>query len=291
MSPQVMHPTSIRIFLADGTPEGIRLVGKSNWTGKAIVAGRPQLAEALGRDEMSQPGVYVLIGPGESGLPRIYIGEADVLKNRLRNHQRNKDFWTRFVAFTSTDENLNKAHIRYLESKLVALARRANQWEIDNSTDPAEPSLSEADRADAEWFLGEMLVIYPILGVDAFEAAADESPGVEGGEILTLKQRGAEGKGRETKDGFVVHSGSKARASETSSIHEYLRELRNQLLEMGVLSLDGDHLVFTQDYRFASPSTAAGVMVGSAANGRVAWKTPGGKTLKEIQNANAEAVT
>lgn len=291
MSPQATHPTSIRIFLADGTPEGIRLVGKSNWTGKAIVAGRAQLAEALGRDEMGQPGVYVLIGPGESGLSRIYIGEADVLNNRLRNHQRNKDFWTRFVAFTSTDENLNKAHIRYLESKLVALARRANQWEIDNSTDPAEPSLSEADRADAEWFLREMLVIYPILGVDAFESAAREASEVESGELLSLSQRGAVGKGREATDGFVVLSGSKARATETNSIHAYMSELRTQLLDKGVLVRDGNYLLFTQDFRFASPSTAAGVLVGGAANGRLAWKTSGGKTLKQIQDESAEAVT
>ena len=88
----------------------------------------------------------------------------------------------------------------------------------------------------------------------------------------------------------MVLSGSRARASETNSIHDYLRELRKQLLDKGVLSPDGDHLLFTQDYRFASPSTAAGVMVGSAANGRVAWKSVGRQDAKEIQNENAEAV-
>ena len=239
MSPQATHPTSIRIFLADGTPEGIRLVGKSNWTGKAIVAGRAQLAEALGRDEMGQPGVYVLIGPGESGLSRIYIGEADVLNNRLRNHQRNKDFWTRFVAFTSTDESLNKAHIRYLESKLVALARRANQWEIDNSTDPAEPSLSEADRADAEWFLREMLVIYPILGVDAFESAAE---GSIGGRIRRTPVVESEGRGREGQGGDRRFRGAlrlqspRNRDQLDPCLYERITE---QLLDKGVLVRDG----------------------------------------------------
>jgi hypothetical protein len=286
----VAKPTSIRIFLADGTPEGIRIVEKSNWTGRAVVASRAQLAEALKRDELSRPGVYVLIGSSSSGMSRIYVGEADVLRDRLKQHAIQKDFWTAFTAFTSTDQNLNKAHVRYLESRLVALAKAANQWEIENQAVPAEPPLSEADRADAEWFLGEMLVIYPILGVDAFESAAEEISEVEAGEVLSLKQRGAEGKGRETKDGFVVLAGSRARVSETNSIHEYMRELRKQLLDKDVLSPNGDHLVFTQDYRFASPSTAAGVMVGSAANGRVAWKSSGGKTLKQIQKENAEAI-
>jgi hypothetical protein len=65
----------------------------------------------------------------------------------------------------------------------VALAKAANQWEIENQAVPAEPPLSEADRADAEWFLGEMLVIYPILGVDAFESAAEEISEVEAGKF------------------------------------------------------------------------------------------------------------
>jgi hypothetical protein len=283
------RPTSIRIFLADGTPEGIRIVEKSNWTGRAVVASRAQLTDALHRDELVRPGVYVLLGPSETGTSRIYIGEADVLQDRLKLHAKQKDFWTRFVAFTSTDENLNKAHVRYLESRLVALAKAANQWEIDNHAVPAEPPLSEADRADAEWFLAEMLVIYPILSVDAFESAAEEVPLTEGADELVLSQRGAEANGREVKDGFVVLAGSRARATLTNSVPSLVNKLRQQLIERGVLVLDGDHLVFTQDFRFASPSLAAGTLVGGAANGREAWRSSNGKTLKSIQNERTES--
>ena len=282
------RPTSIKIFLADGTPDGIRIVEKSNWTGRAVVASRAQLSEALHRDELARPGVYVLTGSDDSGSARLYVGEADVLGERLRNHASRKDFWTRFIAFTSTDENLNKAHVRYLESKLIGLAKAANQWELENSATPGEPPLSEADRADADWFLDEMLVIYPILGVDAFEAASTEAPAPDAAGDLTLSQRGAEGRGRETKDGFVVLAGSRARATEVPSIHAYLRELRQQLVARGVLAVDGEHLLFTQDFRFTSPSTAAGVLVGSAANGRKAWRSADGRMLKEIQAARAD---
>ena len=204
-------------------------------------------------------------------------------------HAIQKDFWTRFVAFTSTDKNLNKAHVRYLESQLVKLAKSANQWEIENNATPAVPPLSEADRADSNWFLDEMLVIYPILSIDAFEAASAESPAAEGSEHLTLSQRGSDGRGRETKDGFVVLEGSRARSAVTKSIHHYLLELRQQLLRRGVLVQDGDRLLFTQDFRFASPSAAAGVLVGGASNGRKAWKASDGRTLKSIQDERAEA--
>jgi hypothetical protein len=132
----VPRPTSIKLFLADGSPDGIRIVEKSNWTGRAVVASRAQLSEALQRDELARPGVYVLTGSDDSGSPRLYVGEADVLGERLRNHASRKDFWIRFIAFTSTDENLNKAHVRYLESKLIALAKAANQWQLENSAIP-----------------------------------------------------------------------------------------------------------------------------------------------------------
>lgn len=282
------HPSWIRILLVDGKPEGIRIVEKSNWTGVAVLASRSQLPEALARAEMGRPGIYVLTGEGEGGAPTLYVGEADVLRDRLKQHASRKDFWTRFVAFVSSNEGLNKAHVRYLESRLIALARAANQWVVENATVPAEPPLSEADRAGVDGFLREMLVIYPILGIDAFEAASAEVavPGLASD--LRLKERGAAGLGREVSDGFVVLAGSRARIEEVPSIHSYLRDLRMQLLERGVLAREGEHLVFTQDYRFSSPSTAAGVLVGGASNGRRAWKNQAGETLKRLQNARAQ---
>lgn len=288
------RPTSIRIFLADGIPEGLRIVEKSNWTGRAVVASRSQLDGALLRDELGQPGVYVLTGQSEDGAARVYIGEADVLRDRLKHHAINKDFWTRLVAFTSTNEGLNKAHVRYLEARLVALAREANQWEMENGTQPASPPLSEPDMADAEWFLAEMLVIFPVLGIDAFEAATEQArTSAKGAENetpeLRLRERGAEGRGREVADGFVVLKGSHARVHEVESIHSYLRDLRAQLRERGVLAVQGESLVFTQDFRFSSPSTAAGVLVGGSANGRRSWKNERGQTLKALQQERSGA--
>lgn len=286
------RPTSIRIFLADGVPEGLRIVEKSNWTGRAVVAGRAQLSQAMDRDELSHPGVYVLTGPADEGAPRLYVGEADVLRDRLRQHVAGKDFWTRFVAFTSTNEGLNKAHVRYLEARLVELAKTANQWSLDNSTAPAPPPLSEPDRADAEWYLQEMLVIFPLLGIDAFETAAGQARdavGADSTQTLVLDERGASAKGREVGDGFVVFAGSRARAKETASIHDYMSDLRQQLMAREVLRADGDALVFTQDFRFNSPSTAAGVLVGGAANGRLAWKSADGRTLKMLQQQRAKS--
>jgi len=274
-------PTSIRIFLTDGSPEGIRVISKSNWTGRAVMASRSQLEDALQRKELAHPGVYVLSGTDTNGAQNIYIGEADLLRYRLKQHVGTKEFWDRFVAFSCTDGTLNKAHVRYLEYRLIKLAKKANQWAVENNVIPSEPPLSEADRADAEWFLSEMLIIFPILGIDAFEEASVTINPTSSD--LVLSERGAEGRGQEAKDGFVVRKGSRARLNETASIHKYIHKLRQQLIKRKVLIEEDNALVFSQDYRFTSPSTAAGVLVGGTSNGRRAWKTTTGKILKELQ--------
>ncbi|MCE3028112.1 DUF4357 domain-containing protein [Salinicola sp. DM10] len=190
---------------------------------------------------------------------------------------------------------MNKANVRYLEARLLALAKAANQWAVENTAYPAPPPLNEADKADAEWFLAEMLVIFPLLGIDAFESASSQTNAAptEAAEpplTLYLKERGAKGSGREVTDGFVVLKGSLARAEETASIHHYMHEQRQTLKTRGVLAPQDGALIFTQDFRFSSPSTAAGVLVGGASNGRVAWKDASGKTLKAIQEARLDAL-
>lgn len=281
---------SIRIFLADGTPEGLRLIEKSNWTGLGIVCPRSQYAQARQRGEFSRPGVYVLVGPGESALPQIYVGEAEELRSRLDNHQQNKDFWTRLVAFTSKDGNINKAHVRYLESRLIALANAAKRAEVANGNAPVLPALSEPDTADVENFLREMLLIFPILEVSAFQLSGAGQPAsstqgtsraTEAALQLTGPQTSATG--TDTAEGFVVAAGSRGRLEEVRSMHEWLRNIRQSLIGQGILVPGGDQVVLTQDYAFDSPTSAAGVLLGRAANGRTEWKNRRGKTLKQLQ--------
>lgn len=278
-------PYSIKIFVPGGDPDGLRTIEKSNWSGAGIVIPRALMPEARGRRELSRTGVYVLLGPPEeAGLPRIYVGEGDPIKPRLDQHATKKDFWTTCIAFTSKDENLNKAHVQYLESKLVQRANDAKRCVLENGNAPALPSLSEADAAEAEGFLSEVLLCFPLLGVSVFSTA---TPASRAGRALRLASKGIEARGAETSEGFLVQAGSRAEKDEVPSCHDYLRELRRELIRNGVLKRSGGAYEFTQDYVFNSPSTAAGVVQGRSANGRVDWKTADGRTLKELQEAGA----
>jgi len=281
------QPFSVRIFLVDGDPAGIKVVEKSNWSGVGLVFPQPLFGKAKARPELQRTGVYVLVGPGESAQrPRVYIGEGDPILPRLNQHELKKDWWTHAVCFTSKDQNLNKAHIQYLESRLVELAAAAKRCDLDNGNTSQPPSLSEADRADAEGFLQDVLLCMPILGHAFFEQAS-QAKAIS--QRYHLSARGVQAEGFESSEGFVVVMGSQAAVDERPSIHGYLKDMRASLLKEGVMQTTGQHLVFSQDYSFASPRTAAGVVVGGAANGRELWKTKEGRTLKEMQESYTTA--
>ena len=92
-------PFSLRIFVADGDPDGLRVVERSNWIGKALIFPRALLPKVKQRDELSQTGVYLLLGPRDDGEgEKLYIGEGDPIRPRLDSHYAQKDFWTRAVG-------------------------------------------------------------------------------------------------------------------------------------------------------------------------------------------------
>lgn len=279
---------SVRVFLPDGDPAGVKVIEKSNWTGTGLVIPRPLFASAKTRSDLDRAGVYFLVGESERGLlPKVYVGEGDPVRPRLESHGRQKDFWTHAVAFTSKDQSLNKAHVQRLEARLVELAKSAKRCVLDNGNVPQPPSLTEADTADVEGFLDDIRLCLPTLGYTFFEQAEARPAGVRA--TLYLKARGIEAQGAETTDGFVARAGSHAALTETDSFHAYMRDIRAELIQQGVLRQVGDRYELTQDYTFASPSTAAGVLLGRNSNGRVDWKTSDGRTLKSIQEAEGGA--
>ena len=118
---RTMKETATVRFLAEGDPASVRTAEISNWTGKAVAGPRSQLDLVLKRDEAAKPGVYFLTGVNpETGKQRVYIGEAEAIRSRIKNHL-DRDFWKTIIFFVSKDENLTKAHIKYLEGKLIEM--------------------------------------------------------------------------------------------------------------------------------------------------------------------------
>jgi hypothetical protein len=163
-------PFTIRIFVPDGDPEGVRIIDRMNWTGLGIFIPREKWPETRRRDEFGRPGVYILVGyEGDTDRPTIYVGQADDLRERLDQHAKAKEFWDFAITFLSTNNSLNRAHILWLEYALYAKAKSADRADLDNSQTPSEPRLSESERADIQAFLNEILQILPLAGLRVFE--------------------------------------------------------------------------------------------------------------------------
>jgi hypothetical protein len=278
---------TVRLFLADGLPQGIVIADVGNWNGKALAAPRGRLPELLRRPEASRTGVYILLGPNPDQVDGMiaYIGEADDIAARMRIHLRSesKDFFDRVVFLVSSDEMLTKGHVRYLESRLIKLTQEAGSVALTNDTHPDFQRLPEADRADMDTFVDNAALILPILGCDLFRrrqrpqavTQADLGPaGAHARPVFTFATGGASATGQETEDGFVVFAGSTARRAASSTFPAGYAALRDKLVARAQLA-QGDTpelWTFGSDVIFSSPSAAASIVSGRSASGPLEWK-------------------
>jgi hypothetical protein len=279
---------SVRLFLVEGTANGIITAEIVNWTGHVLMAPRAKLHDVLARSEAQRTGIYFLFGEIAEigGKQPVYIGESDNVGRRLIQHSRNdeRDF-ERFCIVTSKDLNLTKAHARYLENKLTILAKSSERAEVLNSLEPALSILPESDVADMEYFIEQVRLILPVLGFDILREKF-VPPAQIGQQVihepdtqipivpLVLRQsrKGLVAKAVERQGEIVVLKGSLAEINPDFAVNQY-QPLRDKLLSEGTLvpTADQSFLVFTKDTLFSSPSAAAAVIYGRNANGRTSW--------------------
>jgi Domain of unknown function (DUF4357) len=278
-----MTSATIKLFLPRGDAKSLRTAEISNWTGKAVAAPRTELDELLAREELEKAGVYILIGSDpHTNAPRAYIGEAEVIRDRLKQH-KTKEFWVSAIIFVSKDENLTKAHVRYLESRLLAEATQVSRFTLEQNQ-AGGSRLPESDREDMEVFLARIRQLLPVLGSDILSPIAQSTAKAQPGGVLFCRNKGAEARGQRTVNGFVVFHGSTAVLEERPSAesYPYISAQRKQLLADGTLVPKDGFLVFTKDAEFSSPSAAAVVIHGGSANGLIVWKAKDGKSLKQL---------
>lgn len=278
---------SLELFFIDGRPDGMLTAHVFNWTGHVLRAPRTQIKQALERKEAAHTGVYILLGD-EDGEPLAYIGEAEELGRRIRDHARGKEWWDTVVLVTTTANNLHKAHIKYLEARLVEIARSVATTPLENGNTPPRSSLSEADQANMEGFIDRLAMVLPAIGMDMFlekkrkptmsdhlpNAALDIVEACDGVFFeMAIPRHGIAATALVLDGDVIVKAGSKARIEwiGVQSHNAGYAKLFQSLIDGGILSVGADHSVFTSDYAFSSPSAAAAIISGRAANGRTSW--------------------
>jgi hypothetical protein len=273
----------------DADPDGRMVCELSNWNGKAYRIPRGKVKNCSDRPELKGTSVYLLFGRAESSTtkPKAYIGEAENAYSRLVQHVSEKEFWNESVVFISKDENLNKAHIKYLESRLYEIASSAGRYDIENGNTPTRSSISESDQAEMEEFIEYIKILINTMGFKVFEPLVKvESNSQEPEECFYVRgARGADGRGKRTSDGFVVFAGSQVALATVTSFPKGFNALRDELIDNEIIIKNGDSLALASDYLFSSPSTAASVIMGRSANGLIEWKNLNGIGLKSVEES------
>lgn len=230
---------------------------------------------------MNNTGVYFLFGcDDETDAEQVYIGETENIMNRLKQHLSEKDFWTECIVFISKDNNLNKAHIKYLENHLYILAKESRRYEVINNNVPTEASISEMDRAEMDEFIDNMRLILGVLGHKILEPSVNSENDRNSSLFILQDRTGAKASGKLVSEGFAVLKGSKIAENVASSLSGSVVNKRQLLFDKGIVD---ENLTFTQDWIFTSPSLAAAIVVGYSINGRSAWKNKKGVSLKDIE--------
>ena len=284
-----MSGKQIKLFLVDGTPGGVTTAEMTTaWTGHVLAASRSDLGDLLQRPEAQRTGVYLLLGDDEAvvGDTRCYIGEADVVADRLKYHQRDKDFWDRVVVITSKDTNLTKSHGRYLESRLISLASQARRVSLENGTAPPVPALPEADASDMDYFLSQLQIVLPVLGVNAIRVRPQKpvTPAtveVTESPIFHLQnvKGGVDAQAQQIDGEFTMLAGSTVvaswhgvgKAESTRKAYASYHAQHERLLADGAITVENGVGRVARDIVFSSPSTAGAVALGRSCNGRREW--------------------
>ncbi|MGJ8625363.1 MAG: GIY-YIG nuclease family protein [Sulfitobacter sp.] len=299
-----MDARSLELFFIDGLPDGMLTAEVFNWTGHVLRFPRTKILEALKRPEAENTGVYILLGE-QHGEPLAYIGEAETIADRLRGHIAQKDWWDRAVCISARGDLLHKAHVKYLESRLIEKARSIGSIALENANTPTRSSLTEAAQANMESFLSTLDMVLPAIRVDMFlnkvrsksipsQRAHDSADSCD--QIFELRTPKHELFATAIlRDGeWIVQAGSKGRSEWAGSLetNTHYFKLHAELLANGTLAIKDGFAVFQEDYAFSSPSAAGAVINGRSTNGRIAWRhLTTGKTYAEweTQRVAAEA--
>jgi Domain of unknown function (DUF4357) len=290
---------SLELFFIYGKPDQMLTAEVFGWTGHILMLPRTQLAEALLRKEAKYTGVYLLIGENEQGA-LAYIGEAEDVGFRIKSHDAKKDWWTSAILITTSANTLHKAHVKYLESRLVEIAKKIGKIDLENGNLPACPSLTEASEANMEAFLEQILTVLPALRIDFL--LANTRPATENmiknfnksSTVFALinDKFNINAKAVIENGEFIVQKGSQARKEWVGHVSKTsgYSKLCDQLVLQGVLTQRGNCRIFNENYAFNSPSAAAAVIQGRSSNGPTNWKVKGTqKSYKDWENEKLAA--
>ncbi|MBB2684366.1 UNVERIFIED_ORG: hypothetical protein GGD47_001943 [Rhizobium etli] len=288
MSAQPSAGRVVKIFITGRDPRSLRTVELDNWTGVAIT-GQPEFFKKALEDEvLSRSCVYLLIrSSADDDLPEIYVGESDDFSQRYTNGKFPIEFDT-FLIFTSKDDNLTRAHVKWLERELWSILKRnSGKASVANTNKPTGSNLPRADIATMQTYLGNLIYVLEALGYDLFSveertfataiASASEPPAAPDKLFLDLyatalpNRTDAKAYLRYVDAAYTLQAGSKINPVATESLPSNVRKLRDALMKDGLLAQRDGYLELLRDIPFSKPSPASALVKGRSSTGYRDW--------------------
>ena len=274
----------IELFLVNGTADSLITAELSNWNGMAVKILRVELS-SCNNDDITKPGVYFLFCKEDDGSDSVYIGEAENVQERLKQHVRDYQsdketyYWNTAVIFVGRD--LNKAMIRYLENQFVQIARESKRYLVLTNNTYQNTVLKDSQKAVMEEFIDNVKTLINALGYKVLEplVQANLPSSKIDDEVLYITSGSVNARGMVTSEGFVVLSGTTVNETTAQSLSPGMLKLRKDLLD----STKVENLMTIEDILFSSSSAAADFVLGYSASGPRSWKAKNGRTLKEIE--------
>lgn len=279
----------------DGDVTGRIKCTMPGWSGLAYKIPRIYLDKCKDREQLKQSGVYFLFGKNNFDEDAVYIGQAGIRKNgegvlfRVAEHLKDDFYFNEAVMFTTSGNSWGPTEISYLENKFTNLAIDTNRYKVQNGNDPNPGNVTEEKEAELEIYVEQFKIMLGVLGYRIFVplVKTPESVVEEHDDELILglsrkikrSQRNIEAYCKRTNEGFVVLAGSQIEETDSGSIPNVIKELRERCKQNNEIK-DG---VLTRNYLFKSPSYAASFVLGMTTNGKVDWKTEDGTSLKMIE--------
>ena len=278
-----------KIIVENEYANGIRIITTGLSTIKITIFPRYSLPQYLTSEMSKKQGLYMLYNEVSNGDQSLYIGETEVMGERLKQHDKTmgKHFWTHTIVCQETGCNLNKAHYKNLEYKIHHLATQSGRATIINKSIPTQSKLSEEDEVLASEFLEiirQTLVLFnykflemPVLG--AFEEDMD---------VFYLAMGAVSGKMRvENPNRMLLLPGSTCMMKSKTEVGENFYPMiieKQQMIKNNILQIidDTNIAVVQKDIVFDSENEAAAfVLMRDDIEGAEVWRDMQGYSFYE----------
>ena len=268
---------TVKIVYPDGEPSGVKKAWITSHLNIALDTPRNKVNTVKKERIAQKPAVYFLTGE-KAGQKTAYIGETGRGLPRILRHKQSKGWWQRCILMTSqTSSEFDRSSARYLEAKAIREAKKSHRYTLSQSNTPRMPTLAQHKKSDLDLFYNNMKMLLGVLNQPILSKLTTKKEDFFYCSVNKVKARG-----QYTDEGMVVVKGSKVRKETTQSCGEFVKRIRQELINKKVIKNKGKYYVFNTDYIFSSPSTASSVCLGRQTNGWTEWKNENNKTLDDM---------